>query len=294
MFSPLTFAQGDGPRAYQLVPEGTQSIGQFLFALRGNNTPSNGLVIENADIDLNLGVTQYALALDINGHQAGLLAIVPYGNASGSVQTAFGELSGHDSGIGDAMLGFAYGIYGTPSLSLEEYVGYDPGFAMALLLRATLPTGSYNSDNNLNMGGNRWALEIGTPIMYYIGTSYLNPDLTSLEILPKITLFGDNSDAVGGTEKLKQNPLFSLEGHLTRNFGQAFWASLDALYEYGGETTSDGVDDGNKQRALSFGVTAAMNLSQSASVKLSYGEVVSGNSSGSDAEMLRLQFMLLF
>ena len=90
------FAQGDGPRAYQLVPEGTQSIGQFLFALRGNNAPGDGIVHQSANLDINLGATQYARAMDLNGHQAGLLAVIPYGNASGSVDTLTGTVSGSD------------------------------------------------------------------------------------------------------------------------------------------------------------------------------------------------------
>lgn len=293
-FSNVAIAQGEGPRAYQLVPENTQTIAQFVLALRGNQTPSKGQVVEGADIDINLGITQYGRTIDINGHQAGLLAILPYGNVSGSVSTAFGATSGSDSGLGDVLLGFVYGIFGSPVLTAQEYVNYDPGFAMAFLSRVTLPTGSYDSSRNLNMGGNRYAFEFGLPIMYYIGSSYLDPSLATVEILPKITLFSENSDALGAVQRLKQDPLLSIEGHVTRNFGQAFWGSLDALYEYGGETTSDGVSDDNKQRSLSLGLTAALNLSQSTSVKISYGEVVSGNAAGSKGRMLRLQYLALF
>lgn len=293
-FPSVVVAQGDGPRAYQLVPEGTQSISQFMFALRGNNTPSNGLVVPGSEIDINLGLTQYGRAFDINGHQAGMLLVLPVGNVTGSVSTGLGTISGHDSGLGDILLGFVYGLYGSPNLSQEEYVKYDPGFSMAILARATLPTGSYDSNRSLNMGGNRWVFELGLPIMYYVGSSYLDPMLTSFEIQPKITLYSENSDAPGASQRLEQASLLSVEGHVTRNFGQAFWASVDALYEYGGETTSDGVADGNKQRSLSLGVTTALNLSPSSSVKLSYGEVVSGNPAGSDGRMLRLQYLQLF
>lgn len=287
-------AQGDGPRAYQLVPDKTQTFAQFLLALRGNQTPSTGSVIEGSDIDINFGISQYGRTIGINGHQAGLLAIVPYGNVSGSLSTGLGTTSGSDVGLGDVLLGFVYGIVGSPVLTAQEYINYDPGFAMAFLARVTLPTGSYDSDRNLNMGGNRWALELGTPIMYYIGSSYLDPSLATIEILPKVTFFSENSDAPGATQRLGQDPLFSLEGHVTRNFGQAFWGSLDARYEYGGETSSDGVSDGNSQRSLSLGVTAALNLSQSSSVKVSYGAVVSGNAAGSTGRMLRMQFLTLF
>ncbi|MGR3660217.1 MAG: transporter [Paracoccaceae bacterium] len=293
-FPNVAAAQGEGPRAYQLVPKNTQTVAQFALALRGNQTPTRGLNFEGAEIGINLGITQYGRTFSINGHQAGLLAIVPYGGASGSVSTAFGAATGSDIGLGDVMLGFVYGIVGSPDLTAQEYVNYDPGFAMAFLARATLPTGSYDSNRNLNMGGNRFAFEFGLPIMYYIGSSYLDPSLASIEIFPKVTVFSENSDAPGAIQSLKQAPIFSIEGHVTRNFGQAFWGAFDVLYEYGGETSSDGVSDGNTQRSLSLGVTAALNISQSSSVKISYGEVVSGNAAGSRGQMLRLQYLTLF
>lgn len=289
-----TFAQGDGPRAYQLIPEGTQTVSQFLFAMRGNLTPADGLVIEGADLDVNLGVTQYAKALEIKGHQAGLLVVAPYGEVSGSLQTRPQYISARDSGLGDVMLGFVYGILGAPSLGMNEYLAYKPDLGIALLTRVTLPTGSYSSDRNLNMGGNRWAFELGLPIMKYFGDSYIDPKLMSIELVPKVTFYGDNSDAPGSVDRLEQDPIYSLEGHITRNLGQAFWLSLDALYEYGGETQSDGQDDANRQRSFSLGATASLNLSKSASVKLTYGEVVSGNAAGSDGSMWRAQFTYLF
>lgn len=287
-------AQGDGPRAFQLVPAGTQTISQFAFALRGNNAPGNGVVIENADIDINLGATQYASAFDANGRQAGILAVATYGNVNGGVTSRFGDVTGSDSGVGDLMLGVVYGAYGGPNLEIDAYKAHDPGLSVATLLRVTLPTGSYNSHRNLNMGGNRWALELGVPIMYYIGKSFLDASLLSLELAPKITLFSDNNDAPGNVGKLEQDPMVSLEGHITRNFGQALWLSFDSYYEYGGETRSDGVADDNSMRSLSLGVTAALNLSPTASVKVSYGEVVSGNPAGSDGYMFRAQATLLF
>ncbi len=116
-FPNVAVAQGEGPRAYQLVPENTQTVAQFVMALRGNQTPSEGINVEGADIDINLGITQYGRTIDINGHQAGLLAILPYGNVSGSVSTAFGTTSGSDSGLGDVLLGFVYGIFGSPVLT---------------------------------------------------------------------------------------------------------------------------------------------------------------------------------
>ncbi|MCB1486452.1 MAG: transporter [Bauldia sp.] len=288
-------AQGDGPRAYQLVPDGTQSYSEFLFWMSGNNAPSQGTIIEGADLNIMLGVSQYSTTVDIAGHQAGLLAVVPYGDVSGSLSTLHGRTpTGGDSGFGDTMFGVAFGMIGAPALTPEQYMAYDPGFSMAALALVTAPTGSYSSNRVLNMGGNRWVFDLGLPMMYYAGKSFRDPHLTSFELMPKVSFFTDNTDAPGFTDVLEQAPIYSLEGHVTRNFGTGFWASLDALYEYGGETKSDGISDNNLQQSLMLGASASFGLTPAATLKFTYGRVIWDNATGSDETMVRAQFTALF
>lgn len=46
----------------------------------------------------------------------------------------------------------------------------------------------------INLGANRWGLQVGGPMGYYLGDSFLDPNLTTSELLPSAFLFGDNSD----------------------------------------------------------------------------------------------------
>lgn len=292
--SPAVAQMGDGARAYQLLPKDSKAISQFYIGTRGNLAPSEGTVIRGSEINVDLGVTQYSKTFDINGSQAGILAYVPYGEASGSLDIGNTSVTGSDTGFGDLTVGFVYGVLNTPNLDREAYLKFAPGLTISALARLTLPTGSYSADRNLNLGGNRWVLELGLPTSYYLGTSLADPSLMTFEIQPKITIFGDNDDAVGGAKVLKQDPIYSLEAHITRNFGHAFWASLDALYTYGGETESDGVDDDNRQRSLAMGVTGGFTLSSSTTLKLTYGKVVSGNADGADGRLMRAQLLYLF
>ncbi|MEX0285936.1 MAG: transporter [Paracoccaceae bacterium] len=293
--APVALAQmGDGPRAYQLLPKDTRAISQFYIGTRGNLAPSEGSVIQGANIDVDLGLTQFSQTFGLNGNQAGVLAFIPYGRASGSLGLGGATVSGSDNGLGDLTLGFVYGFLNAPNLSREAYVKHDPGLTMSALARLTLPTGSYSANRNLNLGGNRWVLELGLPVSYYLGRSFLDPSLMTFEIQPKVTIFGDNTDAIGATQVLSQDAIYSVEAHVTRNFGQAFWASLDAFYAYGGETQNDGVAANNRQRSLSLGVTGNLTLSEAMSIKLTYGEVVSGNAAGADGRAVRAQFLYLF
>jgi len=76
---------GDGPRAYQTLPEDARVLSQFYIGTRGNLTPVDGAIPRGAHLDMNLGITQFSQTLELNGRQAGMLADLPYGNISGSL-----------------------------------------------------------------------------------------------------------------------------------------------------------------------------------------------------------------
>lgn len=57
----------------------------------------------------------------------------------------------------------------------------------------------------------------------------------------------DNEDPFTGLSAnvTSQAPIFGVEGHITRTFSSSIWAALDGYYEIGGETSWDGVAQGD-------------------------------------------------
>jgi len=72
---------------------------------------------------------------------------------------------------------------------------------------------------------------------------------TTLELLPAVWLFGDNTDYVGQT--LETDPMFQLDAHLTRDFTEHLWGSLDAAWYSGGQATINGVQGKNSTTSVS-------------------------------------------
>lgn len=289
----VAHAQSDGARAYQIIPNHTQVLNLYGIFLRGNQTADPGSVIKGGDIDVNLGVLQYTGALAVAGHQAGLFAVLPFGEVSGQLKPPFSNVAGSSSGIGDLMIGAVLNLIGPPPLSPSEFAEYPPGFTLGLLAKLVTPTGEYDADKVLNVGANRWSLQLGAPMAWYVGGSFLDPGLATIELVPSVAFFTANDDPFGA-RTTGQHPLYRLEGHVTRNLHRAVWVSLDALYVYGGETITDGRDDDNTQRAFELGGTVNVSFSAQASVKVSYGEVVTRNDDGPDGRMLRLIGALVF
>jgi hypothetical protein len=291
--SGAAFAQGDGPRAYQILPDGTRLLTTYVMGLRGNQTAAAGTVVDGGDIDVDLAVAQYTQSFALAGRQAAAFGLLPYGEVSGRLDGPFDAIRGSSTGFGDPILGLIVGLVGPAPLTLKEFVAYRPGFALGALAKVTLPVGSYDRDRFLNVGGNRWALQLGVPMAWYVGESFLDPALTTIEFLPSVQVFGDNDDP-RGADSTGQDPLLRIEAHLTRNVHQAVWLSLDGLYVHGGETSTDGRDNDDAQSAFELGATVGVAFSRTSSVKLSYGEVVSRNDGGPDGYMVRLIGTLIF
>lgn len=290
LLAPLpALAQGDGPRAYQVVPNGTSILSTYGLFLRGNQTADPSSIVAGGDIDVDLALVQFTHSFALAGKQAAAFALLPYGDVSGSLELPFGNArgSGSSSGVGDVIVGTVVGLIGPPPLTLQEFVAYQPGFALGVLAKVTAPTGTYDADRFLNVGANRWALQVGVPMGWYLGKSFLDPALATIELLPSVQFYGDNT-APRGADTTSQEPMLRLEAHLTRNVHKAVWVSLDGLLIYGGETSTDGRDNDNKQRALELGTTVNVSFSPTASIKLSYGEVVSRNDEGPDGWMARV------
>ncbi len=285
--SELALAQGDGPRAYQIVPDGTKIVSLYGLFTKGNQSADHGIIVQDIDIDVNLGILQYVHTIAVAGKQVALFCVLPFGEVKGSINLPNTTFSGNSSGIGDFQLGGIYGLIGSPALPAKEYSMFQPGFALGVLGKLFMPTGEYDDTKLLNLGANRWAIQVGVPMTYYLGTSFIDPSLLTFELLPSVSVFGDNDDLFNANTR-EQDPLFNLEGHITRNLNKIIWFSADALYTYGGETTTDGVKGDDTQSAFFLGGTVNFTLSRSMSLKLSYGKTVSRNDDGPDGSMIRV------
>ena len=281
-------AQGEGPRAFELVPEGSQAINVYGIFGRGNESFDPGSVVPGVEVDVNGSIIEYAHGFALADRAGSVVLSLPVGDAVASVQTpANGVRTYTRSGIGDLQLTGIFGLLGAPALQEKAYEAYRPGVALNLLTRLYLPTGSYDRTALVNLGENRRSLQLGVPLAYYLGDSLLDAALTTFELIPSVTWYGVNDEPRRGTRS-SEAPLLQLEGHITRNVNSAVWASLDAIFLRGAETTTDGVSDNNEQRSFSLGVSASVAVSDTVAATLSYTDEVSRNGNSAKGRVIRL------
>ena len=281
---------GDGPRAYFPPPIDTNVFTVFGMRVEGNSVLGTGIVNPDLELDVDLVVAQYTRTMSISDRYVSFTVVQPTGDLTSTVTLPNApnfQNQTKSNGLGDTQILVSAGLYNLPPLTKENYASFKPDFAVGGLARLTLPTGEYDENKSANLGANRYSMQLGTPITFGFGESFLDPRLTTFDLLPSVTFFGDNDDPFNaGT--VSQSALYKLEAHLTHNFNPGIWASIDGIYSYGGETETDGQSNDNKQRSLNMGATVNVQFSKSLGVKLSYGETVDRNDDGLDGEFARL------
>ncbi len=212
------------------------------------------------------------------------------GSVDGTVRgTPLGDLSANETGMGDPYLALRVGLIGAPALKPAEFSQHHQGFQIHALTGVTPPLGDYDSNRVLNLGTNRWSFRLGLPMVLPFGQPSTS---TYLEINPNVYLYGDNDDPFGASNR-KQNPLFVLESHLTHTFTPRLWAGLDLRYQYGGETTTDGVKDDNRIEQLGGGIALGYQFTRAFSGFVSYGEIIEQRDD-SKGDMVRLRAIYTF
>jgi|688.fasta_scaffold137087_3 hypothetical protein len=286
----VVHAQQDGPRGYMLSPEGIHGLVFANVYVEANQAPDHGTVVVDSDITSYLAVPLYSQPFTVAGNVASLFVVQPVGSLEGSVDIAGQTMSNSSSGLGDFAFGGMVGLVGMPSLPMESYLTYDPGFALTAVVAASAPTGEYDQTDIFNLGQNRWLFRLALPMTYTLGDSFVDPDLTTFELMPSVTFFTVN-DAPFGAQRQTQEPLFQLEGHITRNLNSKVWVSADAIYAYGALGSTNGVSDNNTRMNVNLAGTLGVNLNPAVQLRLSYGHSVANNDYGFDGQGFRLMLV---
>ena len=174
------------------------------------------------------------------------------GRISGEVTTGDQTVRETARGFGDPMFELDVNLIGRPAQkNLVDALRYEPGFSLDVIADLAVPIGEYDNTRSLNLGQNRWYGRVGAPIVWQLGP-WVPGRRTTLELLPAVWFFGTNDDFVGKT--LSTDPMFQVDAHLTRDFTEHLWGSLDGAWYTGGKATIDGVE-GEKLDNLAVGLT---------------------------------------
>ena len=278
LFPPQSLAQVPG-RFYWKGLTGANGVPLIVNSLTGNTNPfdPSHQVTPGGSFDATLAMMGYAHTFAVGDRSAMAAIILPMGRISGDVTAAGRTVSQSASGFGDPMLEFDINLIGPKAQrNIPDVLRYEPGFSLDLLADLALPVGEYDSDQSLNVGQNRWYGRIGAPIVWQLG-DWVPGRRTTLEFLPAVWLFGDNTDYLGQT--LKTDPMFQLDAHLTRDFTEHFWGALDLAWYNGGQASINGVA-GEKLNNIGVGLTLGYQVNDNLNLTVGYRSTVNDSQPG--------------
>ena len=291
LLPPQALAQVPG-RFYWKSLSGGSAVPLVYESISGNANPFDSAltVVPGAELDATMALVGYAQTFSLLDRSAMAAIILPMGRISGDVTVAGKTYSQSASGFGDPMLEFNLNLIGPPvQKNIPDAMRYEPGFSVDLLADLALPIGEYDSSQPLNLGQNRWYGRLGAPILWQLG-SWVPGRRTTLEFLPAVWLFGDNDDYVGQT--LETDPMFQLDAHLTRDFTEHLWGSLDAVWYGGGQATVNGVQ-GEKLNNVGVGLTLGYAINNNLNLTFGYKSTVNDNAP-EDLKMDNFMVTLVF
>jgi len=253
-------AQDLEPRSYTNTPVGLNFLIAGYAYSEGNIAFDPSLPVADAQFYQNTEILAYARSFGVWGNSAKFDVIVPYSSFSGHAlvggQMKFREMSGFN----DPLFRFSVNFYGAPALTVKEFANYRQDLLVGASLQVSAPLGQYDNTKLLNLGNNRWSFKPQLGISKAWGS-------WTLEVAPGATFYTDNDDFNrGGT--FEQKPVYSVQTHLVRGFQSGIWMALDATYFSGGRTTVNGVRGDTLQSNTRGGLTVALPVDRSNSVKL--------------------------
>jgi hypothetical protein len=275
IFCPLTAMSQVPPRFYWKSLSGGNAVPLIVTSMTGNTNPfdASHLVTPGAEFEGTLALAGYAHTFSLFERSAMAAVLIPMGRLSGDVTTPEGRAASQSvSGFGDPTVEFNINLIGPKAQkTIPDALRYEPGFSLDVLADLAIPIGEYDSGQPLNVGQNRWYGRIGFPIVWQLG-AWVPGRRTTLEFLPAVWLFGDNTDFVG--ETMGTDPLYQIDAHLTRDFTAHLWGSLDAAWYNGAKATIGGVE-GEELDNYGFGLTLGYQINDNLGLTFSYKSTAS-------------------
>jgi Putative MetA-pathway of phenol degradation len=271
-------------RAYAPNPVGARFLVMSFSHSDGDVLLDASSPIENFAISADSLTTGFGGTFAIADRVASVAIAAPYVDA-----TATGLLNGvperrNRAGFGDLRLRVTLSVLPGSAQALADFMRAPPDRTLGVSVVINAPTGEYFEDKLINIGTNRWAFRPEFGGSRRFGRWNVDGSLG-------VWLFGDN-DAFLGSNTRSQDPLPTLQGHLSYTFAPRLWLGASGTWYTGGTTSVDGVSDRNRQANSRVGLTLAVPVGKRNSIKLAWSTGVTARFGGDlDTYALTWQYL---
>jgi len=257
-------AQELEPRSYSASPVGVNFVGVSYGYSSGAIVFDPSLPLTDVTAYVNGVALGCGRTFGVLGRQALVTAAVPYafGDVTGKVFEQQRAVS--RSGLSDIKARFAVNLYGNPAQTPKAFAQRRRSpLLVGTSLTVTAPTGQYDGAKLINLGTNRWAFkpEVGVSVPW---------KKFDLEAYGGAWFFTDNSDFFPGGQARHQDPLSTLQGHVSYTFRPSLWLAADGTWYGGGASAVGGGPKSGRLDNSRLGATLSVPITKAQSAKLAY------------------------
>ena len=283
-------AQELEPRRWAHVPIDANFIAAAYARTDGDIFLDPVLQIEEGTVAVDSVIVSYLRSFDLMGKTARFDVRMLYQHIKWQGLLAGEAASATREGLADPRFRLSVNFFGAPALKGEEFKVYRASHTTNTVagaaLAVTVPIGEYYEDKLLNLGQNRFVIRPQLGVVHSRGP-------WSFELTGSVLFYTDNNEYWNG-KKLEQDPVFVLQSHIIRTFSRGIWASISGGYDWGGESTVDGVEKDNPKDDLLWALSAGMPLSRRSIIKIAYANGRTREDVGSDTDNIAVAFLYRF
>ena len=281
MMSAPAFAQDLEPRRWTQLPVNTHSL-SVGYAGKDSEIYFNPMIgITDGTASLNAWVARYSYAFGWSGRTARFDTTLPYvsGTWQGLVDGEPGQRNIRSGG--DPWMRLSVNLYGAPAVGRHEFSDFLAENPVRTIVGASLavslPLGGYDPEEFINVGRNRYAFRPQIGALHMRGP-------WSFELTGSVFLFSDNTDFVESIT-LSQEPVFTLQGHVSRTFSSGMWLGAGFAYARGGAVDLDSIRTSYEVDNVLWNVVGGYRLSPRHSVMVAWQQGRTQLDAGSDADI---------
>ena len=240
------------------------------------------LQIDDARAEIHTILFSYMRVLDVFGKSGRVEVTLPYatGRWAGLLQGQ--PASVRRSGFSDPRFRFVVNLLGSPAQRGTEFRQVDVRTIVGIALEVFAPFGEYQEDKLINLGRNQWVFRPQFGVLH-------NWNKWAAEITGSAWFYTTNDDFLVD-KKRKNEPLYSLQGHLIYTFRLGLWASLSAAYGGGAKSEIDGVELADRTEKWLLAASFGFPLSRLQGVKIAYMRGATNVDTGDDFERFILGY----
>lgn len=281
VFWQSAFALDLQPRRWGHLPLGVNFMGVGYVRSEGDILLDPILRAEDVEVVMDTWAFNYVHSFKLFDKSANFSLLQGYqeGTWTGLLEKV--PTTARRNGASDTFLRLAVNLYGAPPLrgkAFQEYRSRARKTTFGVALGIQLPTGNYEDDKLINLGGNRYVFRPQMGVVHETGKWVF-------EATGTVWLYTKNDDFFNGN-KLEQDPLYTFQSHIIHNHRPGMWTGLSLGYSYGGESEINGIDKDDRKRYFGWALNFGFPISRKIGLKFGYLNLDTRESTGSDTESI--------